>query len=106
MKMKRVYFFVDNIRNIEKAPVDDVGIPIIIRNYKYAINFLQEFMSNGYEILIDLDHDLGTKQSGYDIAKWIVESEYKNLRFRVHSMNPAGTKNITELLTHYGYDQF
>ena len=55
------------------------------------------------KIFISFDHDLGYGISGYDVAKWIVENQIQITGFAVHSMNPVGAKNITDLLTHYGY---
>jgi hypothetical protein len=47
---------------------------------------------------ISLDHDLGTTESGYDLAKWIEERAYrgeiKRLHWAVHSMNIEGAKAI------------
>ena len=46
---------------------------------------------------ISLDHDLGTPETGYDLAKWIEEQAYNGLYFiscECHSMNPVGAKNI------------
>ena len=54
-------------------------------------------------IIIDLDHDLGAKKSGYDICKYIVENHISLLGFHIHSMNPVGVANMRQLLTHYGY---
>lgn len=52
---------------------------------------------------MSFDSDLGETKSGYDIAKYLVENQIKIGAFRIHSMNVVGKKNISELLTHYGY---
>lgn len=54
---------------------------------------------------IDFDHDLGIGKTGYDLAKYIVENNIHLEFFRVHSMNPVGARNISELLEHYGYSR-
>lgn len=56
------------------------------------------------DIYIDFDHDLSSKKSGYDFAKWLVEHG-KTGYFHVHSMNPVGAANIRQLLTHYGWKE-
>ena len=99
----KIYIFVDDIRNPNHIPV---GMDCTIcRDYMAAISELKKYISYGSEIIIDFDHDLGQKKSGYDIAKWIIEKDYPNIRFKIHSMNPVGCRNIRELLTHYGYKE-
>ena len=103
----KVYIYVDDMRdysciNNELA----YGRCIILaKTYKEAIKALQFYIEHETKIIIDLDHDLGCKQTGYDIAKWIINSGYQNIRFHVHSANPVGRRNIVELLTHYGYEE-
>lgn len=48
---------------------------------------------------ISFDHDLGTKMTGYDGAKFIEEAfvnkEIENLpKWEIHSANPVGAKRI------------
>jgi len=47
---------------------------------------------------ISLDHDLGTKATGYDVAKWIEErafsNELKRLRWAIHSANAEGSRRM------------
>lgn len=103
----KVYIYVDDTRGY--SCINDElsygrGI-ILAKTYKEAIKALQFYIEHKTKIIIDLDHDLGCKQTGYDIAKWIVNSGYQNIRFHVHSANPVGRRNIVELLTHYGYEE-
>ena len=95
-----------------KLWIDDVRTPPCdgwihcrtVNETKAAVNFYERQRSDD-SIIIDLDHDLGCKKTGYDVAKWIVASGYTNIRFHIHSANPVGRKNISELLTHYGYEE-
>ena len=102
---ENVYIYVDDIRDYTNWNKDlSYGKEIIaVKTYKEAIEALKTCISHKSDITIDLDHDLGCKKTGYDIAKWIVNSGYTNIKFHIHSANPVGKKNISELLIHYGY---
>lgn len=93
------YLYIDDIRKVNKDLFNKFNI-YIVKNYNEAINIL-----NNYDIdIIDLDHDLGEEKTGYDIAKYIVVSNIKIKEgFKIHSANPVGRYNISQLLTHYGY---
>jgi hypothetical protein len=47
---------------------------------------------------ISLDHDLGTEQSGYTVAKFIEESAFAGslspIKVYIHTQNPVGRRNI------------
>ena len=75
---------------------------IVCKTYKQAINALDTYCAIG-NVYLDLDHDLGCRQNGYDIAKYIVENQMPLYGFSCHSFNPVGRKNIEDLLQHYGY---
>ena len=83
--------FVDDIRN----PPDD-SWQLVARNYVDAISFMKCFDVT----VVSLDHDLGTGQSGYDIAKWIEEQvllhKIQAPAIICHSQNPVGKKNILD----------
>lgn len=100
----KIYIYVDDIRSIPKNIPDGMGI-VTCRNYKQAIDAINFYIQRNTTIFLDLDHDLGEDKSGYDVAKYFVKTGYLNMRFHVHSMNIVGRKNITELLTHYGYQK-
>ncbi|MCQ2210103.1 MAG: hypothetical protein MJZ34_07400 [Paludibacteraceae bacterium] len=97
-----MYIYVDDIRSPVERPRDLV----ICRNYVEAITIIDQCMLDGIAFIIDLDHDLGEEKTGYDIAKYIVENQYKDCTFKVHSSNPVGRVNIRQLVTHYGYEYF
>ena len=115
--MINIYIYVDDIRE------DDTffktlynythmeWIPIICHSAEEAIFFLNYYNEEFYNVIIDLDHDLGEGyemdnslvSSGYDICKYIVENQISLMGFHIHSMNPVGVANMRQLLTHYGY---
>lgn len=55
-------------------------------------------IKGGHVSEISFDHDLGTEQTGYDLAKWIEQGAYNKtigkLNWTIHSANPVGKKNI------------
>ena len=56
-----------------------------------------------------LDHDLGSRKSGYDFAKWFIEWNMETkipMSFHLLTANPVGAFNIRQLFTHYGYSEF
>ena len=95
---------------------------IVVRNYEEFVNYIT---NNGLPYLISFDHDLADEhydpsmysgnyddvaknfkeKTGMDCAKWLVDycldNEKQLPKFVVHSMNPAGTKNISSLLNDF-----
>lgn len=97
------YIWLDDIRPIPK------DIPYVnvfwAKSYKQAISFIRNnIRMSADSLIIDMDNDLGTKKSGYDVAKWLVQNGYQGT-FRVHSMNPVGHKNIRDTLLRYGWEE-
>ncbi len=99
-----------------KMYLDDLRTPIeeydiLVRSYTEAIEIIK---TNGMPNFISFDHDLGKDKngvmlkSGYDLAKWIVNSDLNSIidipsgfKYKVHSQNPVGKKNIIMLLDGY-----
>ena len=95
----KCYLFIDDLRE----PNFFIGYQTYIaRTYDEAI-----FALNQQEFdIISFDHDLGEQKTGYDIAKYIIENHIKiKDGFSIHSANPVGKFNISQLLTHYGYKE-
>lgn len=93
-----------------------------VRSYMEFVNYIT---ANGLPKLISFDHDLAdahyeeyhktkgagfdydsmTEKTGYHCAKWLIEycmdNKLKCPAFLVHSMNPAGGKNIQMLLENF-----
>ena len=100
---------------------------VIVRNYDEFVKFISK---NGLPSMVSFDHDLADEhysndmydgnevynknyetfkeKTGYDCAKWLVDycmdRDLDLPEYIVHSMNPAGGKNIWEYLE--GYRKF
>lgn len=102
---KTLYLWVDDVRNLpEKVKEEKYDMVLWAKTSQRAIGILHDFHKD-FDIIIDFDHDLGgwSDGTGYDIAKYIVENQIQLHCFSVHSANPVGAFNITQLLQHYGY---
>lgn len=101
----RIYIYVDDLRNCPEDIQKDYPV-VTCRSYAATIDMIEFSQEKKWKIFIDLDHDLGEDKTGYDICKYIVENKIKNVEFRIHSANPVGRINMSQLLTHYGYAEF
>ena len=97
----RTALFIDDIRNPDEYLRYEAGLVLWASDYDSAIKILEQ----GAPDLVSFDHDLGEVKSGYDIAKYIVENQIPIKYFTIHSANPVGRFNISQLLTHYGYQE-
>lgn len=116
LENKKRFSHISKEKQYMKMYLDDLRTPIeefdfVVRNYNEAISIIK---IHGVPNFISFDHDLGVDsednllKSGYDLAKWLVESDldnnYKlpsNFRYKVHSQNPIGKQNIISLLEGY-----
>lgn len=106
IKMKTL-LWVDDARNplendwLNFSPIGRNCFVIWAQTYQEAIQFLEKDWPDA----ICLDHDLGEEESGYDIAKYIVNrciDEGKKLPlFASQSANPVGRENILRLFKNY-----
>lgn len=90
--------------------LDDIRYPPgqgweIVRSFEEACTFVLE---KGIPSHISFDHDLGLEETGYDFAKWLVNSHLDaiisipdNFTFKVHSANPVGAENIQRLMDNF-----
>ena len=93
----------DNADRIEcfKQVFERAELSIVETSYD-AIKLLKK---NQYDFIF-LDHDLGGRNgvdsldanTGYQVAKQILNSPNKNTPIIVHSLNPTGANNICNLL--------
>lgn len=97
--MKAVKLFIDDLRQ----PPDDSWT--VTRSYRETIDYI---LVHGLPSTVSFDHDLGLEETGYDIAKWIVEKVLDkevdmpdDFAYNVHSANPVGKKNIESLLDNF-----
>lgn len=85
----KLRLYIDDIRPVPP------GFDLVARNYQDAVNYLMD----GNIGFVSFDHDLGTKHTGYDIAKFIEQSAFtgtlSKIMWAIHSANPVGVKNIT-----------
>lgn len=106
----RFYIWLDDVRPMPKYNFQPGILLISVKTYQECLTVLTAIKNSPpveeYTTYIDFDHDLGEHFTGYDVAKAIVEMDMKNVYFNVHSANPVGVFNITQLLDHYGYKQF
>lgn len=109
--MARWKLFLDDERDpsfVKWVNTPDREEVVVCRNYD---DFVATITGRGMPFMISFDHDLGDFdvewKSGYDCAKWLVDYLLDNpelwngCRFRVHSMNPVGAKNIQQLLYNF-----
>lgn len=67
----------------------------LAKNYNEAINLLNTHHFN----FISLDHDLGEKYTGYDVALYMVTNNiWPSNTIYIHSANPTGRFNMIKLL--------
>jgi hypothetical protein len=125
------FLFLDDMRHpydcIEYMPLPGIYAKLnwtIVRNYD---DFVDVVLKMGLPSLISFDHDLADghycpeehwnnydqwslenpsdEKTGMDVAKWLVDycidNNAKLPAYRVHSMNPSGSKNIQSLLDNY-----
>lgn len=88
--------WVDDLRPVPNNYRTEYEV-IIARSYDEAIAELGRFR---YDVIC-LDHDLGDGPTGYDLCKYIIAKDIYCKEFRIHTSNPVGRKNMTELLQRY-----
>lgn len=103
----KILLWIDDYRDpfdndwLNFSPIGKDCKVIWVKSYSEAITYL----SNNWPDAISFDHDLDTEETGYDIAKYIVNRCIEdNLNLPIyssHSANPIGRKNILSLLTNY-----
>lgn len=91
--------FIDDLRQ----PPDDTWV--VTRSYQETVEYIE---ANGLPAMISFDHDLGLAETGYDVAKWIVEQILDekfdfpvSFSYTIHSANPVGRKNIESLMDNF-----
>lgn len=86
------------LRRLRKHTVVSVG------TYREAIEALER--GSPYDVIF-LDHDLGERRTGFDVAKYLVQEIDRELwpeRVIVHSHNPVGALRIRDLLRDAGME--
>jgi len=80
----------------------DIGADIILRNAKAAKRLLEHYPQIN-ESSILMDHDLGGRETGYDILCFMFGLAIWPERFQLVTMNPVGRNNMEQCLRHAGY---
>lgn len=84
------------------SPIEQPFNVVWIQSYTEFINWIE---MKGLPDAICFDHDLGTDQTGYDCAKWLVDYCIDNNKslplYNIQSANPVGKVNIDSLLKNY-----
>lgn len=93
---KKYLLWIDDLRPIPNHYIDNYHI-VTARSYNEAVHELHRFRYN----IICLDHDLGEEKTGYDVCKYIIENNIPCDEYRIHTSNPVGRKNMTDLLSRY-----
>lgn len=99
----KTLLWVDDARNpmeddwLNFSPIGRNCLVIWAQSYQEAIQFLEKDWPDA----ICLDHDLGEEESGYDIAKYIVNrciDEGKNFHYLQVTCKPVGRENILSFI--------
>jgi len=82
--------------------IDDIrtfGVDMIARNAEAGRIALCNITWDG----VIMDHDLGCKETGYDVLKWALEHRCLPERVQLCTMNPVGRVGMANLLRSAGY---
>ena len=99
--MKTLYIYLDDLRDMPLQH-DLYDQAVVCRNYQDAVSAIKKYLPSFDNLIVDLDHDLGNKLTGYDFCKYLVENKITG-QFHIHSMNVVGVENMRQLLSHYGW---
>lgn len=107
MSQKNIYLYLDDKRKLTESNMLLLGMtPFECKTYKEAIETIEtKCYKDWTSLAIDLDHDLGSKRTGYDFCKWLISQGWKG-KFHCHTSNPVGRDNMRQLLLHYGWEEF
>jgi len=86
-----MWLLVDDCRNL--------SCDVIARTYEAGKVLLASVNWNG----LCIDHDLGEKQTGYDLINWALENYRLPSKVQIVSANPVGRENIERTLKNRGY---
>ena len=120
MRKVNYYIYLDDVRDddtwFRQHLNTEHWVPCVVRNYDeviHVLNHMHDYMTENEVLILDLDHDLGEEEegynefsrTGYDVCKWMVETGFPTCYFHIHSQNAVGAANMRQLLTHYGYKE-
>jgi CheY-like chemotaxis protein len=101
--MQRILILEDDVnRIVDFKKITEYEVVITDRIEK-AITLLK---SEKWDAIF-MDHDLGYRKTGYDLAKWMaMNPEFIPTRVYCHSYNPGGIKNIIETIKNAGHPAY
>ena len=101
--------------DVREPPSDDWLVAKTFTEFKSFIFLLPEWD------VISFDHDLFEEhyghldnpipyasfkyKTGYHCLEWYLDTHKKRAEIRIHTMNPAGRKNMERLLKEYNYEK-
>jgi hypothetical protein len=98
MTKKHVRMFVDDIRNPGLDLGEEFYTWIVVRTVAAAIDMLKTCDV----VECSLDHDLGGRQTGYDIVCWMEENDvWPRDGVYCHSANPVGYARIMSVINRH-----
>jgi len=84
---------------VTKIFLDDNRMPpteekrmVTVKSYKHCILLLDIFRDSLE--FVDLDYDLGTKETGLDVLKYMNEKKIRPKHINIHSDHPTGAKKM------------
>ena len=101
-----IYIYLDDLRTPSGKDFPADTKILVCNSYKMAISVIESLGNKEYiNLSVDLDHDLGSKKTGYDFCKYLIEQGWVG-KFHCHTANPVGAANMKQLLIHYGWEEF
>ena len=93
-----IKIFLDDYR----TPSAEEREMITVRSYQHCILLLDIFRDSLE--FVDLDYDLGTKETGFDVLKYMNEKNIRPKHINIHSDHPAGASEMRQYAELYFQD--
>lgn len=92
-----MWLLIDDERNLD--------VDVIARTPeagRYLMRLAYRGGGNGWECIC-FDHDLGARETGYDLLVWGIENRLLPNRIQLVTSNPVGRKRMRQALEREGY---
>lgn len=93
----RLRLFLDDTRDPEDVYPDNAEMWDVVRTPEGFRTYLQSGVPPE-ALIISFDHDLGTEETGMDLAKWMAGKGIVPHDCKVHSANVSGAENMETFL--------
>lgn len=111
--MEKIAFWIDDVRPVPFNYYEvnkEINHVIWAKSVNEAINTFLEYtlLGDSEIVLFDLDHDAGIfAKDGGDyirILDWLerAEFDFRNCKWKIHSMNPVGIQNMRRIIEKNG----